>query len=211
MRGFAGVCTAIVRRVAPAGSLLAFAVLVLTVAPQVAAASTTTVTTGEASQLTSSSATLVGSIYPGNQETSYYFQYGQSDAYCGQTSLTPLGSTTATTHVSTSLTGLTAYTIYHYRLVAVNAQGTMDGRDRTFTTKKVPLTFTIAATPSPDVFESPFSLDGTLSGTGSADHMVVLEANPFPYLAGFKAVGTPELTAAGGSFSFSEPGLSQNT
>lgn len=212
MSRLASVCTAIVRRVAPAGSLLALAALALTPTPQLAdAASPPSVYTGETAALTSSSATLKGSIDPNNQQTSYYFQYGQSTAYGEQTSPMSLGSGTQSIHVSAPVTGLTVYTAYHYRLVAVNAAGTTDGGDRTFTTKKIPLTFTVEATPSRDLFGTPFSVDGTLSGTGSADHAVVLQANPFPYLASFKAVGSPELTDAVGSFSFNVSGLSQNT
>jgi hypothetical protein len=212
MRGFASGRTAIVRRVAPTGSLMACVLLALAVGSQVAAAtSPPSVYTGEGAELTTSSATLKGSIDPDNQQTSYYFQWGQSTAYGEQTPSTPLGSGTQTIHVSVPIAGLTAYTTYHYRLVAVGALHTTDGQDRTFTTKKIPLTFTVAPIPSRDVFGSPFSVDGTLSGTGSAGHAVVLEANPFPFLAGFKAVGNPEMTGPGGSFSFSVPGLPQNT
>jgi hypothetical protein len=171
----------------------------------------TTVTIGEPSQLTSSSAVLGGSVKPAGQPTSFYFQYGASNAYGEQTSPTPLGSGTQSTPVSVALTGLAAYTTYHYRLVAVNAAGTTDGHDRTFTTRKIPLTFNIAVTPKIGLFGSPFSVAGTLSGTGSADHAVVLEANPFPYLAGFKMISGDELTDAGGSFSFPVVGLSENT
>ncbi len=194
------------------GSLLAFAVLALSLAPAADAASAPTASTGEAAELTTSSATLKGSVYQGNQPTSYYFQYGLTSAYVAQTAVTVTpGTGTQTIHVAVPVTGLSVGTTYHYRLVAVNATGTSVGVDRTFTTKKIPLKFTVAANPSRGLFDSPFTVDGTLTGTGSADHAVVLQANPFPYLAGFKVVGNPELTSAGGSFSFSVPGLTQNT
>jgi hypothetical protein len=192
---------AIVRSVALVGSLLACATLALTVGAQLAdAAAPPTPYTGEAAELTYTSATLKGSVSPGNEQTSYYFQYGQTSAYGAQTPTTPAGAGTQTIHVAAAVTGLSIYTTYHYRLVAVNAHGTTDGQDRTFTTKKIPLAFTVAATPSRDLFGSPFSVDGTLSGTGSANHAVVLQANQFP-----------ELTDASGSFSFSVPSLSQNS
>lgn len=192
------------------GSLLVFAVLALGFAQAADAASAPIATTGEAAELTTSSATLKGSVYQGNQPTSYYFQYGLTSAYVAQTAITP-GTGTQTIHVAVPVTGLSVGTIYHYRLVAVNATGTSEGADRTFTTKKIPLKLTVAANPSRGLFDSPFTVDGTLTGTGSADHAVVLQANPFPFLAGFKVVGNPELTSAGGSFSFSVPGLTQNT
>jgi len=161
-----------------------------------------TVYTGTAGQLTTASAALKGSVDPRGQQTSYYFQYGENAAYEAQSPLTPVGAGTQTIHVSVSIAGLLAGTTYHYRLVAVNASGTVDGLDQTFTTRKIPLTFTLAAVPSPDVFGTPFSVTGTLSGTGSASQAVELQVNPFPYLGGFKVVGNPELTNADGSFSF---------
>ncbi len=154
---------------------------------------------------------LGGSVNPNGQPTSCYFQYGPSGAYGAQTSPTPVGSPTQSTPVSAPLAGLTAYTTYHYRLVAVNGAGAIAGRDRTFTTRKIPLTFSIAVTPKRALFGSPFSVAGTLSGTGSAGHAVVLQANPFPYLAGFKAISGDELTDAGGNFSFPVAGLTENT
>jgi len=192
--------------------LLACAALALMLGCAVAgAAPPTTVTTGEASQLTSSSAVLGGSVNPSGQPTSFFFQYGLSSAYGAQTSPVPLGSGTQSAPVSAPLAGLTPYTTYHYRLVAVNGVGTITGRDRTFTTRKIPLTFTVAVTPKRGLFGSPFSVAGTLSGTGSAGHAVVLQANPFPYLAGFKPISGDELTDAGGNFSFPVAGLTENT
>lgn len=196
-----------------AGALpLAVATLLFSVEPQAAgAASAPSAYTGEAVDLTSSSATLNGSIGPANEETSYYFQYGTTVAYGAQTPTTLAGAGTQAIHVSAPLTGLAVGTTYHYRLVAVNALGTRNGQGRAFTTKKIPLTFTIAVAPGRQLLGSPLSVSGTLSGTGSASHAVVLEANPFPYLSGFKAITDPLLTDVAGNFSFSVPGLSENT
>jgi len=212
MARLAHVWATIMQAVALGGSLLMCGGFALVVCAQVAdAASAPIPYTGEAAELTSSSATLKGTVYPGNEQTSYYFQYGPTSAYGAQTPTVPAGAGTQTIHLASAVTGLSAYTTYHYRLVAINARGTADGQDRTFTTKKIPLTFTLAATPSRVLPESPFSVDGTLSGTASTNRAVVLQANPFPYLAGFKPVGNPELTNAAGSFSFNVPGLSSNT
>ncbi len=167
--------------------------------------------TGEATQLTTSSATLKGSAYPSNQQTSYYFQYGQSASYEAQTPTTSAGSGTKSIPVTAPVTGLLAGTAYHYRLVATNASGTVSGHDRTFTTKKIPLTVSIPVTRAKVPYATPFTISGTLSGTGSANHTVVLQANPFPYLGGFKPVGSPQQTNAAGAFSFSVAGLTQTT
>jgi hypothetical protein len=194
------------------GVLLVAVVLGLTIATQIAeAASAPTAYTGEAGQLTTSSATLQGSVYPGDQATSYYFQYGPTAAYGSQTPAMTIGGGTQTLHVTAPVTGLAVYSTYYFRLVAVNASGTALGHYRAFMTKKVPLTFDLEALSDRDPFGQPFSVQGTLSGTGSAGHAIVLQANPFPYLAGFKAIGNPALTNADGGFSFSVPGLLENS
>jgi hypothetical protein len=204
---------AVMGRFAEAGGLLLLlTTLAVSVVPQAAeAASAPSAYTGEAVNLTSSSATLNGSINPANEQTSYYFEYGTTAAYGAQTATTPAGIGTQPIHVSAALTGLAVDTSYHYRLVAVDALGTRDGQDRLFRTKTIPLSFTIAAAPGRQLLGSSFSFPGSLSGTGSASHAVVLEASPFPYLSGFKAIVNPVLTDAGGNFSFSVPGLTQNT
>ena len=192
--------------------LLALTALVFAPSPQAAdASSPPTAYTGNAAQVTTSSATLEGSVYAGNQQTSYYFQYGPTTAYGAQTPTASVDAGTQTEHVSALIATLSVDTVYHYRLVAVNASATKEGPDRTFTTKKIPLTLQVQATPSRDLFGSPFLVQGTLSGTGSANHPVVVEANPFPYLAGFKPIISPVLTNAGGSFSISVAHLSANT
>ena len=95
-------------------------------------------------------------------------------------------------------------------MVAIGPGGTVAGNDRTFTTAKIPLSLALVSTPNPVVFGSPFFVEGTLSGTGGANHAIVLQANPFPYLGGFKTVGNPELTNATGGFSFPYLGLTEN-
>jgi hypothetical protein len=166
--------------------------------------------TGQATVITLSSATLAGSTYPNNQETAYYFQYGQTTAYGLQTQTTGAGGGKQTIHVVAALSGLATYTTYHYRLVAVNAAGTTYGQDRSFTTKKVPLTFTVLPLKR-QVYGTPISVSGTLAGTGSGSEPVILQANPFPFLGGFKDVGSQGVTDAEGGFSFEVGAPLRNT
>ncbi len=211
MREFVTVPIAAMRRVVSIPPVLACIVLVAVYGSQAAASDPRppTAFTGVVGQLTTSSVTLKGSVDPSNQQTSYCFQYGPTSAYGAQTPLTPIGGGTHTIHVSMAVTGLSAGSPYHYRLVAVNPSGTVDGLDQTFTTRKVPLTFTVAASPSPDVFGTTIFVVGRLSGTESANHAIVLQANSFPYLGGFTAVGDPEVTDADGNFSFAVARLSR--
>jgi hypothetical protein len=141
----------------------------------------------------------------------YAFQFGTTAGYGAQTALAALSAATPEAKVSQTITGLQPGTTYHYRLVATNGDGTSNGNDVAFTTKKIPLTLTIAQTPDPAVFGDPLSVNGVLSGTGAADHAVVLQANRFPYLGGFTDTGQPGLTDANGIVSFSLPHVTETT
>jgi hypothetical protein len=187
------------------------ATIALALASQAAGAAQPTAHTGEPSQVTVSSTTLNGAVYPGGIPVSYHFEYGLTSAYGTQSPPAALAAGTQTIHVAVAVAGLQAGTTYHYRLVVVSAAGAVDGVDRTVVTKKVPLTFPVLVIPHRVAFERPFSLTGTLSGTESAGHPVVLQVNPFPYLGGFRSVGPIRLAGADGTFAFRVAGLSENT
>jgi len=87
--------------------------------------------TESATSVGSISAVVHGTVIPNGSSTTYYFQYGATDAYGSQTT----GRTTGIDlSVAETVTGLSANTTYHYRLVATNASGTSFGPDRTFQT-----------------------------------------------------------------------------
>jgi hypothetical protein len=94
------------------------------------------VVTGSASGVTSTAATLTGTVNPEGAATTYQFQYGTSTSYGSVTPASPAsaGSGTSAVSESASLSGLSASTTYDYRLVATNATGTTDGSNQTFTT-----------------------------------------------------------------------------
>jgi hypothetical protein len=167
-------------------------------------------TTGGVSSVGYSSAILNGSVKPKGQETNYVFEYGPTHTYGTVTPLSPAGAGTTTVTVSQAVSGLEPLTSYHYRIVATSPAGTTKGSDHSFTTPAIPLSVAITGVPNPVVFGSSFLVDGTLSGTGSGSHEVVLQANPFPYLGGFQVIGNPEVTTATGGFSFPFLGLLEN-
>ncbi len=110
-----------------------------------------------------------------------------------------------------AIAGLQPITVYHYRLVAVNASGVSTGADNAFKTTAVPLSLAILSSPNPVPFGGAVTVQGTLSGTLNANRAVVLQANTFPFTAGFQSIGNPELTTSTGSFSFTVPSLEQIT
>ncbi len=192
---------------------LAFAfVSALPISPgQAASPAVPNLSTGGVSTVSYSSAILNGSVDPRGQETDYSFQYGATRSYGSQTPIAPAGSGTKTIRVSQSVSGLQPLTTYHYRIVASSPAGTTKGDDRTFTTPAIPLSLTIAGVPNPLVYGDALTVEGILSGTGAGSHEIVLQANPYPYQAGFKTVGNPELTNPSGDFSFPFLSLLENT
>src|SRR6202022_4395139 len=83
------------------------AVLGALAAPAAAqAASLPTVATGAAHEVTYGSATLTGSVNPKGANTSYYFQYGLTKAYGGQSTIADAGGGTHAVSVSAPITGL---------------------------------------------------------------------------------------------------------
>jgi len=175
-----------------------------------AATAPPTASTGKALQVSFGSAVLRGSVNPRGVDTSYYFQYGPTRAYGGQSAIADAGAGTHTLAVSVAVAGLQPLTVYHFRLVAVSAGGVAFGADRTLLTTKVPLSLAILSSPNPVLFGGTAVVQGTLSGTGNANQAVVLQANLLPAAAGFASVGNPELTSAAGGFSFPLLGLSQS-
>ncbi len=84
-------------------------------------------------------ATLHASVQPGERETEYHFEYGETTAYGNEVPVPggklPAGKAEASDPISATLTGdLKIGTTYHFRVVATNSAGTTDGPDRTFTT-----------------------------------------------------------------------------
>lgn len=98
-----------------------------------------TATTGAASAITSSAATIAGTVNPLGSATTVTVQYGPSAAL-GSTSaatVTLPASGTAST-VSLSLTGLPAGTTIYYRVLATSIGGSATGATGTFTTSPGP-------------------------------------------------------------------------
>jgi N-acetylneuraminic acid mutarotase len=91
------------------------------------------VTTHNATNVASFSATLNGSLNPGESTTTVYFQYGLTTSYGSNT---PMQTRTGNTvqPISANISGLTASIAYHFRIVAHSAGGIVYGSDRTFTT-----------------------------------------------------------------------------
>jgi hypothetical protein len=91
------------------------------------------VTTGGASGVHGSEATVTGTVNPNGIETGYAFEYGETTSYGHHSQ--PEGKLPAgwgAVPVAARITGLTAGKVYHYRLVASSGAGGGGGVDHTF-------------------------------------------------------------------------------
>ena len=93
------------------------------------------VTTGTASAIKDTSATLNGTAKPNGLATTAQLEYGLTTAYGTAISVALSPNNDWTVHnVSASISGLQYDTTYHYRLTASNGSGTSTGSDMTFVT-----------------------------------------------------------------------------
>jgi hypothetical protein len=92
------------------------------------------VTTGSATDISTSAATLEGQVNPNNGSTTYYFEYGLTTSYGSETDEIPDLTGNIAIDVFEDIEDLAINTTYHYRLVAYNAGGTSEGANRSFTT-----------------------------------------------------------------------------
>jgi len=99
-----------------------------------AAALPPTVTTSSASNVTSTSATLNGTVNANGLSTTAWFNYGLTSGTYTGTSTTQLVSGTSATAVSATVSNLTASTTYYYRIAAQSSAGTSYGSEASFTT-----------------------------------------------------------------------------
>ncbi len=99
------------------------------------------VVTTAATSVTANAAQLNGTVNPNGVNATVTIEWGLTTAYGNTVSPTP-GSVSGSTAsaVLYSLSGLTPYTTYHYRVVGTNTGGTTNGTDMTFTTLAVPST-----------------------------------------------------------------------
>ena len=92
------------------------------------------VATNPATNVTASSARLNGTLDPHGLSTTVYFQYGTTNSY-GSRTPNHIKTGNDYQNVFAGISGLSAGTTFHFRIVATNTVGTRYGTDRTLTTQ----------------------------------------------------------------------------
>ncbi len=86
--------------------------------------------------VTRTSATLTAEIAPGFSSTAAHFEFGPETSYGSSTPQGgSLGSDDSVHSTSATINGLQPGTLYHFRVIATNSEGTTIGSDQSFTTQ----------------------------------------------------------------------------
>jgi len=119
--------------------------------------------TTDATSLLASTATLNGSVNANGFITSITFEYGTTTSYGSSVAASPSSSNGITlVPASAAITGLSANTLYHFRLRAESQGGIVYGDDFTFMTLS-PVAVTAAAT---TILANSATLNGSVNANG---------------------------------------------
>jgi phosphodiesterase/alkaline phosphatase D-like protein len=127
------------------------------------------VTYGTVTNQTQTSGTLNASVdlNEGPEVTSCFFQYGSTTAYGSTAPCSPSTPYTEATAVSSTISGLTTETPYHYRIVLTTANGTKKGTDQVYLPHAVA---GLTTTPASNVARNTTTLNGIYNGDGEDTH-----------------------------------------
>jgi hypothetical protein len=159
-----------------------------------AQAAVPTATTGGVNNISQTSATLHGTVKPNKESTTWHFELGTTTAYGTNTpEQGPIAAGSGNTSVSADAGSLAPGTVYHYRLVATNASGSIPAKDRTFRTRPA---VSLNASKRVGNFNENITLSGQVFGTAVSGITVTLQENPYPF-AGWNDVSSTTTDASG--------------
>src|SRR6185437_1809060 len=145
-----------------------------------------TATTGVATSVSETTATLKGTVNPDGLPTEYLFEWGLTASYGQLTSELPAGEDHNGHAESATIGGLLPGTVYHFRLIAKNGSGPATGVDGEFTT----------ASPPPPPPPSPSPPPTSTTGAGSPPPVVPPISILTPKSEGPPALGSALVTSS---------------
>jgi hypothetical protein len=153
------------------------------------------VATGQATEVTSTAATLTGIVNPHGATTTYEFQYGSTTAYGVQTFPATLAAGNAAVPVATRLTNLTPGTVFHFRIVALHgatvATPGVDGVFMTHPSKRPKAGITVRTKPGTDRSRPySFTTSGRVNPRNIPQRFACNGTVTVKYFSGRKRVGT---------------------
>ena len=167
-------------------------------------------TTTAASGVTSSAATLNGTVADNGADTAVSFDYGSSASYGSSVAADTGASISAgagSSAAALTLSGLTCNTSYHFRVNGVNSAGTGFGQDQLFTTLACPAATgtTLTSAPNPSGFGQSATLTASVSsGAGTPTGSV-------SFFDGATLLGSSTLSAGVATFATSALGVASHS
>jgi predicted lipoprotein with Yx(FWY)xxD motif len=132
--------------------------------------STPTVQTSSNTSVASTGASVTGQITPNGTPTTYWFEYGTTNALGSRTASQQIGSGFYSIPAPTFITGLNPNTTYYYRLMSNNSLGTVYGSVYSFTTNTNPApkaaTPTVHTSNASNTMQTTASLNGQINPNG---------------------------------------------
>jgi uncharacterized repeat protein (TIGR01451 family) len=142
------------------------------------------VTTGAASAVQQTTATLSGTVNPAGQATTVYVDLGTTAAYGTRSTGLSLPANVGDYPVTSNWSNLLPGTTYHYRYLATNADGTTYGADQVFTTAGTrpgaDTALTIAAAPTRAKLGKQLFYTITVTNHGPEEADAVTVSDPLP-------------------------------
>ena len=168
------------------------------------------VVTTAATAVTGATATLNGTVNANNVSTTVTFEYGLTTAYGTIVPGVP-GTVTGNTvtPVSAAIAGLLPNTLYHFRVNGVNANGTANGNDMTFTTLAAPPS--VVTTAATGIGLTTATLNGTVNANGSSTAVTFQYGLTIAYGSTVTAVPSPVSGSIVTAVSAAIAGLTSNT
>lgn len=128
------------------------------------------VTTDAPNGVSNSTAIVTGKVTPNGSQTTYWYEYGTSEALGSNTVPQAIGSGFVSIPTPAYITGLTQNTKYFYRLSAKNGYGTVNGQTQSLVTNTTPPTPGSAPTThsdsATDIARTTANIHGTVNPNG---------------------------------------------
>jgi hypothetical protein len=180
------------------------------------AASAPSVSTGSASAVAATTATVNGTVSANGAATTVTFEYGLTTSYGSSATAaqSPLSAGSANAAVSAGLAGLTCAQTYHFRVNGNNGVGgTINGADQSFTTAACAASApTVTTSAASSVTLTTATLNGTVSSNGAATTVTFEYGLNTSYGSSVTAAQSPlALNAANAAVSAAVSSLTCNT
>lgn len=194
-------------------SRFVFAGLLLLLSARFSAAQIPVVTVNAATNITSTSARVTGTVNPNGVPAAFSLQWGLTAAYGSATYFYPVAAVSTPTNVAAVMSNLTSNTTYHYRLIATNSSGTGYSAYMTVTTTNGPgpgSVPTVTANAATDITSVSATISGTVNPNGASSGCWALWGTTTAYdhftPLGYSLVGSAPVPVSNGL-----TGLTPNT